>query len=53
MNATACGRPTAPGNVSLQQVQAAADAAGEIGWDISVDSTIVHVDHERQSARTH
>ncbi|WP_432104030.1 IS5 family transposase [Streptomyces sp. bgisy091] len=25
----------------LQQVQAAADAAGEIDWDISVDSTIV------------
>ncbi|WP_435859952.1 IS5 family transposase [Streptomyces narbonensis] len=25
----------------LQQVQAAADAAGEIDWDISVDSTVV------------
>lgn len=25
----------------LQQVQAAADAAGEIDWDVSIDSTIV------------
>ncbi|MGG2463956.1 IS5 family transposase [Streptomyces sp. RGM 3693] len=35
----------------LQQVQAAADAAGEIDWDISVDSTIVRA--HQHAARTH
>lgn len=29
----------------LQQVQAAADAAGEVDWNISVDSTIVRAHH--------
>lgn len=36
----------------LQQVQAAADAAGEIDWDISVDSTIVRAHHHAAGART-
>ncbi|MFJ5230650.1 IS5 family transposase [Kitasatospora sp. NPDC088391] len=36
----------------LQQVQAAADAAGEIDWDISVDSTIVRAHQHAASART-
>ncbi|MFJ3842129.1 transposase [Streptomyces sp. NPDC054904] len=38
----------------LQQVQAAADAAGDINWDISLDSTIVraHVT-SRTSRRPH
>ncbi len=36
----------------LQQVQAAADAAGEIDWDISVDSTIVRVHQHAAGART-
>ncbi|RSS57658.1 IS5 family transposase [Streptomyces sp. WAC01280] len=31
----------------LQQVQAAADAAGEIDWDVSVDSTIVRTHQKR------
>ncbi|WP_455907333.1 IS5 family transposase [Streptomyces cinereoruber] len=35
----------------LQQVQAAADAAGEIDWDISVDSTIVRAYHHAAGAR--
>lgn len=51
-NATDCGRPTAPGNAPLQQVQAAADAAGEIDWDISVDSTIVRAHQHAADART-
>ncbi|WP_370417678.1 IS5 family transposase [Streptomyces sp. QH1-20] len=36
----------------LQQVQAAADAAGKIDWDISVDSTIVRAHHHAAGART-
>lgn len=36
----------------LEQVQAAADAAGEIDWDISVDSTIVRAHQHAVSART-
>ncbi|MGA4945500.1 IS5 family transposase [Streptomyces cinereoruber] len=36
----------------LQHVQAAADAAGEIDWDISVDSTIVRAHHHAAGART-
>ncbi|WP_443063694.1 IS5 family transposase [Streptomyces sp. NBC_00659] len=36
----------------LQRVQAAADAAGEIDWDISVDSTIVRAHQHAASART-
>lgn len=36
----------------LQQVQAAADAAGEIDWDIAVDSTIVRAHQHAAGART-
>ena len=36
----------------LQQVQAAADAAGEIDWDISVDSTIVRAHQHAAGARS-
>ncbi|MGW1437018.1 IS5 family transposase [Streptomyces griseus] len=36
----------------LQQVQAAADIAGEIDWDISADSTIVRAHHHAAGART-
>jgi transposase len=36
----------------LQQLQAAADAAGEIDWDISVDSTTVRAHHHAAGART-
>ncbi len=36
----------------LQQVQAAADAAGEIGWGIAVDSTIVRAHQHAAGART-
>ncbi len=36
----------------LQQVQAADDIAGEIGWDISVDSTIVRAHQHAAGART-
>ncbi|PSJ29140.1 hypothetical protein B7P34_08470 [Streptosporangium nondiastaticum] len=36
----------------LQQVQAEADAAGEIDWDISVDSTIVRAHQHAAGART-
>ncbi|MFD7704346.1 IS5 family transposase [Streptomyces caelestis] len=36
----------------LQQVQAAADAAGEIDWDISVDSTIVRAYQHAAGARS-
>lgn len=36
----------------LQQVQAAADAVGEIDWDISVDSTIVRAHQHAAGART-
>ncbi|WP_443076370.1 IS5 family transposase [Streptomyces sp. NBC_01716] len=36
----------------LQQVQAAADAAGEIDWDISVDSTVVRAHQHAAGART-
>ncbi len=36
----------------LQQVQAAADAAGEIDWDISVDSTIMRAHQHAAGART-
>ncbi|WP_425357045.1 IS5 family transposase [Streptomyces inhibens] len=35
----------------LQQVQAAADAAGEIDWDISVDSTTVRAHQHAAGAR--
>ena len=36
----------------LQQVQAAADAAGEIDWDIAVDSTVVRAHQHAAGART-
>lgn len=36
----------------LQQVQTAADAAGDIDWDISVDSTIVRAHQHAAGART-
>lgn len=36
----------------LQQFQAAADAAGEIDWDISVDSTIARAHQHAAGART-
>ncbi|OKJ66548.1 transposase [Streptomyces sp. CB02460] len=36
----------------LQQVQAVADAAGEIVWDISVDSTIARAHQHAAGART-
>ncbi|MGW2046248.1 IS5 family transposase [Streptomyces sp. NPDC001858] len=36
----------------LQRVQAAADAAGEIDWDVSVDSTIVRAHQHAAGART-
>lgn len=36
----------------LQQVQAEADAAGEIDWDISADSTIVRAHQHAAGART-
>ncbi|WP_415924789.1 IS5 family transposase [Streptomyces sp. AK08-01B] len=36
----------------LQQVQAAADAAGEVDWDISVDSTVVRAHQHAAGART-
>ncbi|MFD9724757.1 IS5 family transposase [Streptomyces sp. NPDC059072] len=36
----------------LQQVQATADAAGEIDWDVSVDSTIVRAHQQAAGART-
>lgn len=36
----------------LQQVQAAADAASEIDWDISVDSTVVRAHQHAAGART-
>ncbi|MFF8344133.1 IS5 family transposase [Streptomyces rimosus] len=36
----------------LQQVQAVADVAGEIDWDISVDSTIVRAHQHAAGART-
>ncbi|WP_302186203.1 IS5 family transposase [Streptomyces sp. ADI95-16] len=36
----------------LQQVEAAADAAGEIDWDVSVDSTIVPAHQHTAGART-
>ncbi|MEU9553700.1 IS5 family transposase [Streptomyces werraensis] len=36
----------------LQQVQAAADAAGEIDWDVSVDSTVVRAHQHAAGART-
>ncbi len=36
----------------LQQVQAAADAAGEIDWDVSVDSTTVRAHQHAAGART-
>lgn len=36
----------------LQQVQAAADGAGEIDWDVSVDSTIVRAHQHAAGART-
>ncbi|WP_435845723.1 IS5 family transposase [Streptomyces exfoliatus] len=36
----------------LQQVQAAADAAGEIDWYVSVDSTIVRAHQHAAGART-
>lgn len=36
----------------LQQVQAAADAAGEIDWDIGADSTVVRAHQHAAGART-
>ncbi|MFC9650336.1 IS5 family transposase [Streptomyces sp. NPDC056937] len=36
----------------LRQVQAAADAAGEVDWDIPVDSTIVRAHQHAAGART-
>lgn len=36
----------------LQQVQAAADAAGEIDWDVAVDSTVVRAHQHAAGART-
>jgi hypothetical protein len=36
----------------LQQVQAAADAAREIDWDIAVDSAIVRAQQHAAGART-
>lgn len=36
----------------LQQIQAAADAAGEIDWDVAVDSTIVRAHQHAADART-
>ncbi|CAG6392032.1 conserved hypothetical protein [Actinacidiphila cocklensis] len=36
----------------LQQVQAEADAAGEIDWDIGVDSTVVRAHQHAAGART-
>jgi transposase len=36
----------------LQQVQAAADAVGDIDWDIAVDSTIVRAHQHAAGART-
>ncbi|WP_369824369.1 IS5 family transposase [Kitasatospora sp. Root187] len=36
----------------LQQAQAAADAAGEIDWDVSVDSTAVRAHQHAAGART-
>ncbi|MFG3368869.1 IS5 family transposase [Streptomyces sp. NPDC048156] len=36
----------------LRQVQAEADAAGEIDWDISVDSTVVRAHQHAAGART-
>ncbi|KJY47136.1 transposase [Streptomyces sp. NRRL S-444] len=36
----------------LQRVQAAADAAGEIDWDVSVDSSIVRAHQHAAGART-
>ena len=36
----------------LQQIQAAADAASEIDWDASVDSTIVRAHQHTAGART-
>ncbi|MEU6520431.1 IS5 family transposase [Streptomyces sp. NPDC046978] len=36
----------------IQQVQALADAAGEIDWDISVDSTIVRAHQHAAGSRT-
>ncbi|QTI43126.1 hypothetical protein JYK04_00888 [Streptomyces nojiriensis] len=36
----------------LQQVQAAADTAGEVDWNISVDSTIVRTHQHAAGART-
>ncbi|MBT2470772.1 IS5 family transposase [Streptomyces sp. ISL-66] len=36
----------------LQQVQAEADAAGEIDWNVSVDSTIVRAHQHAAGART-
>lgn len=35
----------------FQQVQAAADADGEIDWDISVDSTVMRAHHHAAGAR--
>lgn len=36
----------------LQQLQATADAAGEIDWDISVDSATMRAHHHAAGART-
>ncbi|SEO93167.1 Putative transposase of IS4/5 family [Actinacidiphila rubida] len=35
----------------LQRVQAAADAAGDVDWDVSVDSTSVRAHHHAAGAR--
>jgi len=36
----------------LQQIQAAAEAAGETDWDVSVDSTVVRAHQHAAGART-
>lgn len=36
----------------LQQAQAAADAAGDIDWDVAVDSTVVRAHQHAAGART-
>ncbi|MGW3118123.1 hypothetical protein ACWDBW_13445 [Streptomyces sp. NPDC001107] len=48
--ATHCGIDS-PWERLLQHVQAAADAAGEIDWDIAVDSTVVRAHQHAAGAR--
>ncbi|AZQ39965.1 transposase [Streptomyces cyaneochromogenes] len=40
-----------PWEVLLRRIQAEADAAGEIDWDVSVDSTSVRAHHHAAGAR--